>query len=43
MPISWSDNKDDPSGDAELFGLLVPDHQTAVQLRVTTLGSRACM
>mgnify|MGYP007000437400 len=25
MPISWSDDRDDPSGDSQLFGLQVGD------------------
>ena len=33
LPISWSDNKDDPSGDAELFGVVPATATAAVQLR----------
>ena len=33
LPISWSDNKEDPSGDAELFGVVPATATAAVQLR----------
>ena len=45
IPISWSDDADDPSGDAQLFGLLVrpwwvnPNGSACV----TTHGCCACM
>ena len=33
LPISWSDNKEDPSGDAELFGVAPATATSSVQLR----------